>query len=79
MDWPSLVIYIKRINRRRKKKFFFSGSPFSCYITDPSRVIVSNSVLNAHVGHSFSFDIHNPSEFLDVNITGKNIRLLIFF
>ena len=38
---------------------------------------VSNHLTNAHVGHPLSFDIHNQSVLLDINITGKDIFSMI--
>lgn len=58
---------------------FFLGSPFSCYISDLSRITVSDSLTSAHIGHPLSFDIHhldlydyhNQTGLLDVVITGR--------
>jgi hypothetical protein len=55
------------------------GSPFSCYISDLSRITVSDSLTSAHIGLPLSFDIHhwdlhdyhNQSIPLDVLITGR--------
>jgi hypothetical protein len=65
--------------RREEDLFFLLGSPFSCYISDLSRITISDSLSSAHVGLPLSFDIHhwdlhdyhNQSNPLDVLITGR--------
>jgi len=77
---------IVKINEQKEKKkmllvCFFLGSPFSCYISDVSRITVSDSLTSAHVGLPLSFDIHhwdlydyhNQSIPLDIKITGRFI------
>lgn len=61
----------------------YLGGPFSCFISDLSRITVSDSLTSAHVGHPLSFDIHhwdlddyqNQNSLLDVIITGRYFRL----
>ncbi len=40
-------------------------------------MIVSNSITNAHVGEKLSFDIDNQNGYVDVQILGNNIYLII--
>ena len=55
------------------------GSPFSCHVSDLSRVTVSDVLTNAHVGETCFFDINHWTSYdsdrqcipLDVAITGK--------
>jgi len=74
-----------QITKRKQICFIsISGSPFSCYISDLSRITVSDSLTSAHVGVPLSFDIHhwdlfdyyNQSIPFDITITGKMIRFL---
>jgi hypothetical protein len=72
---------------KERRRFVSLGSPFSCYISDLSRITVSDSLSSAHIGFPLSFDIHhwdlhdyhNQSIPLDVLITGRMKMIFIFW